>query len=648
MRNHQLLSSAIFILGTSMCAQATAQAVDYDSLQHLFNEPVTTSATGKPQRASDVSLSMTILTADDIRRTGANTIAEAIQNVPELISWQSSRTNFDINVRGYNQVLSSHLLVLINGRQVYLDHYGLTAWDTIPVQLDEIRQIEIVKGPNTALFGFNATSGVVNIVTKNPLYDSGSSAKYTYGTGDYSQADIVHSFKVGEKTGVRVSGSHKIANDFDQGYNGADNYPTFVKPLRNAANLDSITQLTDRSQLRVEASLSNVEENMILPFGATYLVPYETKSMRSEYQLDSSAGLIKANIYKNWVAVDEITGTGVHMKNDVTIAQLEDTYRLNKNHTLRGTLEHRVNQLTGSNVGTAAKVWYDVSSASGMWDWQLTDNIDVTNAARVDRLSLHRSGPFLALNPQTNDDYDQTNDYYSYNSGIAWKETPHDTLRASTARGVELPSLYEYSMNFTLGPVALVGNPRAKPLMLTHYETAWDHNFESLPLSSTLTYFHQHLGDVKYAALTTDNVGTSDSNGVTIALKGKQPSDFRWDVSYTYQTIQDDFNVPFRNYTDANPQHLAKAHAGYTLDKWDFDGYATYVSATSNFDTTGLFLAAMRPFDSYITTSARIGYDITDDTTIALAGQNLQASTTSQNSGFDVERTVYLSVEKKF
>jgi outer membrane receptor for ferrienterochelin and colicins len=640
--------SVTVFLATTTYTTAFAQAVNYDSLQKLFNEPVTTSATGKPQRASDISLSMTILTADDIRRTGANNIAEALQNVPELNSWQSSRSTFDINVRGYNQTLSSHLLVLVNGRQVYLDNYGLTPWDAIPVQLDEIRQIEIVKGPNTALFGFNATSGVVNIVTKNPLYDSGSSAKYTYGSGDFSQADIVHSFKVGEKTGVRVSGSHKTANEFDHNVNGTENPKNFFKPLKNTVNADSITQLTDKSQLRLETSLSNIEANTVLSFYSNYPTPLSTKSARAEYLLDSDAGLIKANVYKNWMDLDNIIGTPVAMKNDVTIAQLEDTYRINKNHTVRAMLEHRHNQLTGSNVGTGSKVWYDVASASGMWDWQLADDIDFTNAVRVDRFNMHRRGSFIARNPYTNDAYDITENYYSYNSGVAWKVTPQDTLRASTARGVEVPSLYEYSMNIMYGPVPFVGNPTMNPLTLTHYETAWDHRANALHLSSTLTYFHQHLDDIKFNTFTSMNVGSSVSDGITVALKGIDLGDFRWDASYTYQLVDDNITIPQRNYSDSTPRHMVKAHAGYTMDKWELDGYASYVSAISNFDSTTLFRFALRPVDSYITTSARIGYNITDDTTIALAGQNLQASTTSQNTGLDVERTVFLSIAKKF
>ena len=87
-------------------------------------------------------------------------------------AWTSAATVFPTPSGARLQsAVQPRLLVLINGRQVYLDDYGRTAWQTLPVQIDEIRQIEVVKGPNSALFGFNAMGGVINIITFDPLAD---------------------------------------------------------------------------------------------------------------------------------------------------------------------------------------------------------------------------------------------------------------------------------------------------------------------------------------------------------------------------------------------------------------------------------------------------------------------------------------------
>src|SRR5690349_11595257 len=155
----RVLISAAVLLGSSSLVQA--QSIDYGTLEETFGEPVTTSATGSPQRASDAPVSMEIITQDDIRRSGADNIPDILQFIAGIDVRRYSSAQADVAVRGYNQANSPRLLVLINGRQVYLDEYGYTPWQALPIQLDDIRQIEVVRGPNSALFGFNAVGGVV-------------------------------------------------------------------------------------------------------------------------------------------------------------------------------------------------------------------------------------------------------------------------------------------------------------------------------------------------------------------------------------------------------------------------------------------------------------------------------------------------------
>jgi iron complex outermembrane receptor protein len=88
--------------------------------------------------------------------------------------------------RRYNSPKTSRLLVLVNGRQIYNDGYNEVNWLAIPVQLEETRQIVIVKGPSAALFGFNAVSGVVNIITFSPFYDDVDTASVSFeNSGSY-------------------------------------------------------------------------------------------------------------------------------------------------------------------------------------------------------------------------------------------------------------------------------------------------------------------------------------------------------------------------------------------------------------------------------------------------------------------------------
>ena len=181
--------------------RCVAQSMDYGALEQLFNEPVTTSVDGSPERVSDVPATMEIITAEEIRRSGAKDIPGVLRHVGGVDTMEWGNDNMDVSVRGYDQALSERLLVLVDGRQVYADHYGYTPWSTVPVELSQIRQIEIIKGPSSALFGFNAVGGVINIITYNPLYDEVNSRQFSAGTQNTTAGTMTATHKLGRPCG---------------------------------------------------------------------------------------------------------------------------------------------------------------------------------------------------------------------------------------------------------------------------------------------------------------------------------------------------------------------------------------------------------------------------------------------------------------
>src|SRR6266700_301387 len=201
-------------LATLLASSAAAQTLDYSTLEGMFGEPVTTSATGTPQRASDVPANMVILTQDDIRRSGATSIPDVLQFVPGVDVRRYGLTNVEVGIRGYNQTYNNRLLVLVNGRQVYSEDYGHVIWSSLPIQLEEIRQIEVIKGPNSALYGFNAVSGVINIITFDPLRDRVNTVSLQGGTQGYLGASAVGTGQIGDRAGLRISIGGFRANDF--------------------------------------------------------------------------------------------------------------------------------------------------------------------------------------------------------------------------------------------------------------------------------------------------------------------------------------------------------------------------------------------------------------------------------------------------
>ena len=111
---------------------------------------------------------VTIISQDDIRMSTASTVAELLQTVPGLDMMQLTAANPEVSIRGFNQRLSNKVLVLVDGRTVYMDFIGSTLWSALPLTLEDIERIEIIRGPGSAIYGANAFGGVINIITRAP------------------------------------------------------------------------------------------------------------------------------------------------------------------------------------------------------------------------------------------------------------------------------------------------------------------------------------------------------------------------------------------------------------------------------------------------------------------------------------------------
>src|SRR6185437_1586764 len=192
---------------------AVAQSIDYSALEQLFGEPVTSSVTGSPERQSEVPADMEIITASQIRRSGAYDLPGILRHVVGIDFLQWSNDQPEIGINGYDQAFSQRVLVLVDGRQVYADYFSFTPWSTLPVELADIRQIEVVRGPASALFGFNAVAGVINIVTYHPLHDDVNEVSVRGGTQGLAEASAVATVHAAE-AGLRVSGGVRSDEDF--------------------------------------------------------------------------------------------------------------------------------------------------------------------------------------------------------------------------------------------------------------------------------------------------------------------------------------------------------------------------------------------------------------------------------------------------
>jgi iron complex outermembrane receptor protein len=121
---------------------------------------------------------------------------------------QTSAVDFNVSVRGNNQVHANKILVLVDGRSIYIDQAGIVYWKALPVSLAEIKRVEVLKGPASAMYGFNAFDGVVNIITKPPEEMRGTTLQVAGGELGTLLTSVVHAGTVGN-WGFRLSAGHE-------------------------------------------------------------------------------------------------------------------------------------------------------------------------------------------------------------------------------------------------------------------------------------------------------------------------------------------------------------------------------------------------------------------------------------------------------
>src|SRR6186997_3380925 len=148
----------------------------------VYEEQVVVTATKVEQQLVNAPATVSVVTADVIASTPATNYAELFKSVPGVNISQTSARDFNITMRGATSTLATSTLALLDGRSIYLDFFGFVAWDLLPVNPNELKQIEVVRGPGSAVWGANAMNGVVNFISKTPRELNGNSATMTFGT----------------------------------------------------------------------------------------------------------------------------------------------------------------------------------------------------------------------------------------------------------------------------------------------------------------------------------------------------------------------------------------------------------------------------------------------------------------------------------
>jgi iron complex outermembrane receptor protein len=167
-----------------------------------------TSVSKRAEKLAESAAAVSVLTQDDIQRSGARSIPEALRLVPGLDVAQVDSQQWAISARGFNDVFANKLLVLQDGRSVYTPLFSGVFWDVQNTLMEDIDRIEVIRGPGASLWGANAVDGVINIMTKSTKETQGFLA--TAGGGTYEQgfAGVRYGGKIGDDAYFRIYGQY--------------------------------------------------------------------------------------------------------------------------------------------------------------------------------------------------------------------------------------------------------------------------------------------------------------------------------------------------------------------------------------------------------------------------------------------------------
>jgi len=184
-----------------------------EELEFLQEETVSI-AIQHEQPISEAPSNVYVITDEDIRQSGAIDLPTVLRRIPGMEVIQMTGADFNVSVRGDNQLRANKLLVLVDGRSIYLDIQGEVLWKAIPVTLPEIKKIEVLKGPASALYGFNAFDGIINIITKSPDEIEGTTIQVGGGEFGTFLSTAIHAGKH-KKWGYRFSVGQDQTNQWD-------------------------------------------------------------------------------------------------------------------------------------------------------------------------------------------------------------------------------------------------------------------------------------------------------------------------------------------------------------------------------------------------------------------------------------------------
>jgi iron complex outermembrane receptor protein len=471
---------------------------------------------------SEAPSNIYVITDEDIRHSGATDIPTVLRRIPGMEVMQMTQADFNVSVRGNNQTAANRLLVLVDGRPIYEYAFGSVFWTMLPVTLPEIKRIEVYKGPASAIYGFNAFDGVVNIITKSPEEMKGK----TNGTlvqvagGEYG---TIRSAAV--QSGVHGKFGYRLSYGHDQSQKWEIRDALALRTDR--LNLNTEYALTPDSKFIVSGGI--VDSNRF--DGQVFDIVRESSKITNGY---ANVAYERPNFFirTSWTRWDESRLELLNPDILNSVAAITD-----RNGNIDQRFRHDVYTLWSQHavdIGTSNRFTYGVN-----YFHNAVTHVNVfDNAASEDRFGLYIQDEWHATNTLTFvaglrwDLHTELNPTYSPRLALIYKPHENHTFRISGSVAYRPPSILEthndvrnvvIPFNFS---ASSVGSQNLEPEKIVSYEAGYQGWYLKHRLRVRGDVFFNHISNFIGGAATLDplvftfgNLGQADLYGAEVGLE---------------------------------------------------------------------------------------------------------------------------------
>jgi iron complex outermembrane receptor protein len=591
-----------FVLNASAETNTVATAAELKqlSLEALMNQDVTI-VTRRPEKLSESPSAVQVVTGEDIHRSGATSLPEALRLASNLEVAQINSHDWAISARGFNNALANKLLVMIDGRTVYTPLDAGVFWDVQNVLLDNIDRIEVVSGPGGTLWGANAVNGVINIVTKSAkdtqgllVQGGGGSFLQDYGAIQYGGGNGTNLF-------YRV-----FAQRIDQ--NGA------LLPSGKEAH-DS----WDMSQGGIRMDWYPSEVNTVTVEGYSY----------AGNELDNPTGTTIVdgqNLLGRWThTVNDTSELSVQAYFDRTWRDVSQSFTDDlKTYDLDAQFLFGWGSRQSITVGAGYRLMQDeVHNTAALAFIPPDRNMQLFSGFVQDQIALVEDRLQLTLGTKL-----EHNDFSGFDvqpsARLAWTPTDRHTVWGAISRAVRSPSRVDTDVEFPgEPPFQLVGDKNFSSETVLAYEAGYRVRPVDRATLSLATYYNDY-NNLRSVDADPSNPGSfvigNGFNGQTygVELSGTYQASDWWRLRAGYTYLHKDL-------WPTNPRATPSIREGNDPQNQVMIQSIMNLPAHFQFDTVGRYVDTLHNphVPSYVTFDVRVAWWWKDHLEVSIIGQNL-------------------------